>query len=162
MAANLTEKLGTTTTLTCTLTSLASSATGGRESATVDNTTDLFLDVLVWMKAKPQNSGSIANDKAIYVYAWGSLNNTDFPDAVTGADAAITLNDPTQLRLIGVLNVAAINVSYSSEPLSLASAFGGVVPPYWGLVIRNYCGTALSATGTDHVIKYRGIYGQSV
>src|SRR4051812_23081962 len=108
MAADLKEKFGAVTTLTCTLTSLASSATGGRESAAVDNTTDLFLDVDVWATIKTQNSGSIGNDKAVYVYAWGSLNNTDFSDAVTGADAAITLNDPTQLALLGVINVAAI------------------------------------------------------
>ena len=50
--------------ITITLTSLADSSTAGRESTSVSNTSDKFLDVLIQGKVKPQNSGSIAAPSA--------------------------------------------------------------------------------------------------
>ncbi len=147
---------GTTTAFPLTLASLASSATAGRESTAVSNTTNLFQDALVYVKAVLQ-AGTPANDKAVYVYAYGSLDGTNFPDAVTGVNAAITLNDPTQLRLIGVLN-APTSAGTFDGTYSVAQAFGGVLPPSWGIVVRNYTGIALHATEGSHAYNYRGVY----
>lgn len=158
--ASVKEAFGTTTNFTLTLASLASSATAGRESTKVDNTTDLYLDALVWVQIA-LTTGTIGNDKAVYVYAYGSLDATNFPDTVTGADAAITLNDPTQLRLIGVINAVAQSTTYKGGPWSVAAAFGGVLPPSWGIVVRNYTGIALTGTEGNHLYKWRGIYATS-
>jgi hypothetical protein len=68
------------------------------------------------------------------------------------------MNDPTQLRLIGVVNIAAINTTYKGGPWAVAPAFGGILPQYWGIVVRNYCGTALHATEGNHDAKYSGVY----
>ena len=146
--------------ITVTLTSLASAA--ARESTVVSNTTNLFLDALVSMKSKSA-TGTIGGDKAIYVYAYGSADGgTTYPDNVTGSDAGITLVSPTQLRLIGVLNVPASNTAYDGGPWSVASAFGGVLPEKWGIVVQNVTGLALSSTAGDHALWYQGILGQTV
>ena len=143
--------------ITITLTSLADAA--GREGVVVSNTADKYLDALLTAKIKTQNSGSISAPSAVFVYAYGSVDGgTEYPDAVTGADAAITLNSPTQLKLLGIVYVAAINTTYKGGPWSVASLYGGKMPEKWGIVVYNDCGTALSATGSDHVVEWQGIY----
>lgn len=146
----------TATVIACTLTSLA--ATSARESATVDNTSNLYDDALVQVRAKI-GATTPTNDKSVYIYAWGVIDPTSpkFPDVVTGSDAAITLNSPTQLRLIGVLNTPTASTSYVSEPMSVAAAFGGVLPQKWGIVIVN-SSAVFTATSTDHTIEYQGVY----
>lgn len=148
---------GTPAVATITLASLADAA--ARESASISNTTDLFLDVLVALQIKTQNSGVISDPKAVYVYAYASVDGgSEWPDVVTGLDAAITLNSPTQLKLLGIVLVAAINTTYKGGPWSVASLFGGKMPEKWGVVVLNDCGTALSATGADHDVEYQGVY----
>lgn len=147
-------------TITITLTSLADSSTAGRESTAINNASDKFLDVLIAGKVKPQNSGSITAPSAAFVYAYASVDaGSDYPDTVTGTDAAITLNNPTQLKLLGAIYAATINVQYKGGPWSLASLYGGRMPERWGIVVVNDMGTALSATASDHVFEYQGIYG---
>lgn len=157
--ATIKQAFGAETSFTITLASLASSATAGRESAEIDNTTDLYLDALVYVKTVLQ-AGTPANDKAVYVYAYGGNNGTDYPDAVTGANAAITLNDPTQLRLVGVINAPTSAGTFDGY-FSVAAAFGGVLPPWWGIAVRNYTGIALSATEGNHAYTWRGVYATS-
>jgi hypothetical protein len=145
--------------VTITLTSLASSATAGREGVAISNTTDKFLDVLVSMKLKTQNSGSISAPSAAYLYVGASVDGgTSYPDALAGADANITINSPTQLKMLGVLYIAAINTTYKGGPWSVAGAFGGKLPEKYSFFVLNTCGTALTATGTDHVVSYQGVY----
>jgi hypothetical protein len=149
--------------LTITLTSLADSATAGRESTVVSNVTDKFLDTLVTCKIKTQNSGSILAPSAVFVWAYASVDGgTEYPDTVTGTDAAITMNDPNQLKLLGTVYVAAINTTYKGGPWSVAALYGGKLPERWGVVVQNDCGTALSATGGDHVVEYQGVYATVV
>lgn len=143
--------------LTITLASLADAA--ARESTAVSNESDKWLDVLVTAKIKTQNSGTISAPSSVFVYAYGTVDaGSEWPDAVTGTDAAITLNNPTQLKLLGTIYVVAINTVYKSGPWSLASLYGGKMPSRWGIVVYNDCGTALSATGGDHGVEYQGIY----
>lgn len=145
--------------ITVTLTSLADSSTAGRESTSISNTSDKFLDVLIHGKIKTQNSGSIAAPSACFVYAYASADGgTDWPDTVTGTDAAITMNSPTQLKLLGVIYAAAIDTQYKGGPWSLAALYGGRMPEKWGIVVQNDTGTALSATSSDHVFEYQGVY----
>ena len=149
-------------TITITLTSLADSSSAGRECTVIDNSANLYLDAFVAGKIKTQNSGSISSPSCVYVWAYGTVDGgTTYPDTVTGSDAAITMNGPpNNLRLLGVINVAAINTTYSGGPWSMANVFGAL-PEKWGIVIQNDCGTAFSSTAGDHVWKYEGVY-QSV
>jgi hypothetical protein len=144
--------------ITCTLASLASSATAAREATVIDNTSNLFDDALVYLKLKLQ-TGTPANDKAIYVYFYCSEDGSNYTDNVTGADAAVTLRVPT--NLFGPFIVQCPDsggLSYKVIIPSVAGFFGGRLPPKWGIVIRNYTGIALDATEGNHTKEYRGIY----
>ncbi len=154
-------KYGTSTAITITLASLGTSATVGRESTAIDNTTNRFVDALVYVKIKV-GDGTIANDKAAYVYAYGSEDGTNYPENITGSDAAYTQLAPTVLRLIGVIPLPTKQVTYKSQPMSVAQAFGGRLPRKWGIVVRNYCGIALTGTAGDHAASYTGINYEGV
>lgn len=156
--ADLKLALAASSALTITLNSLASSATAGRESTVVDNGTNLYLDALVTVIAKLA-AGTPANDKAIYVYAYGSEDGTNYDDPATGADAAITLRDPTNLRLIGVINTPDSGALSYKKTFSVAQAFGGILPRKWGIVVRNYTGVAFDSTGCS--ASYSGVYATS-
>jgi hypothetical protein len=144
--------------ITITLNSLASSATAGRESTVIDNTVNLFYDALVQVILSFPNLAP-ANDKAVYVYAYASANGgTNYTGGATGTDAAYTQDDPTVLRLIGVIPVPTQNKSYVGGPFSVAQAFGGVLPASWGLFVRNYAGQTLNASGNSAF--YQGVLGQ--
>ena len=149
---------GTSTPFTITLASLSNSATSARESTAVDNSSDLFVDAMAQLKVT-LSSGSPANDKAVYVYGYGSEDGTTYTDNATGTDAAVILRAPTAMRLIGVVPTPdAGSLTYESQPMSVAAAFGGVLPRKWGIVVRNYSGLALSASTSDNAASYTGVY----
>lgn len=144
--------------ITCTLASLASAA--ARESTVVDNSTDLFVDALVYVAARLA-AGSPTGQKAlnVYVYATVDAASPKYPDVVTGADAAITLTSPTNLKLLGSIQAPASGgLTYKGSPWSVAQAFGGVLPKKWGIVIENQTGLALTGTEGDHTKTYQGVY----
>lgn len=148
---------GTTTAITITLNSLAHSDTAGRESTAVDNGTNLFLDALVTVIGTIA-TGTIGHDKCIYVWAYGSEDNTTFTGNVTGTDAAITLDDPTPLKLVQVIPTPTAGTSDKvyTAIFPIAQAFGGVLPRKWGIVVRNSTGIDFEAHGCS--ASYSGIY----
>ena len=141
-----TVKLGyaTNTAITVTLNSLASSQTVGRASTKVDNTTNLYVDALVSL-ILPLASGTPANDQAIYVYGYGSTDLVNYTEGVTGTDAGFTIRNPTELSLLGVVPVPTGAVTYNAGPMSVAAAFGGLLPAWWGIVVVNYTGLAFDS-----------------
>jgi hypothetical protein len=148
---------GTSTALTITLASLASSATAGRESTVVDNTSNLYLDAIIGGKFTLQ-TGSPANDKAVYLYVYGSEDGSIYTDNATGSDAAITLRVPSAMPIVLAMPMPDSGaLTYEIPPVSIAAAFGGYLPRKWGVVVRNYTGLTFSATGGDHAITYTGI-----
>lgn len=153
--ASVTIAYTTTKSLTCTINGLASSATAGRESTVVNNSTTKYLDAQVFIEATCPNSAP-ANDKAVYIYAYGG-STTLYTGAVTGSDAAYTMADPTPLKLIGVVPVPTQNVTYRAGPYSVAAAFGGVLPPRWGVFVRNYCGQTLTTASTNNFLEWHGV-----
>lgn len=148
--------------ITCTLTSLASSATAGREGLVVSNLTDLFSDVFVFARVK-LDTGTIGNDKRVYVWAYGTVDVATplYPDTITGADAAITFNSPINLQLLGIIECPAQSTSYKAGPWSLAQLFG-TIPEKWGIAIQNYTNIALTAVAGDHKVLYQGVNGKLV
>lgn len=144
--------------------SLASLASGSaREATAIDNSSNVFLDVLVMVKTKT-GAGTIGSDPYLYVYAIGTNDaGTTWPDPATGSDAAITPTLNTKARLLGAVNLAAASTAYKAGPFSLLQAFGGVaIPQNWSLVAVNNCGVSLSATGGDHAVTYQGVQAQIV
>jgi len=149
---------GTSTAITCTLASLASSATVGRCSTAVDNTSNLYDDAIVTLSVK-SGSGTMANDKAVYVYVYGSEDGTNYDieeSGTLGSDAAYTINSLTNHKLAAVLNALTASTTYTAV-FSVAQVYGGVMPRKWGLIIVNYCGVALDGTEGNHIKSYTGI-----
>jgi hypothetical protein len=159
--SDIKQKLGTTNqALTLTIASLANN--GQRESTVVDNTSDKFLNALVQLKIK-SGAASTSATGYVEVYAYGTTDDgTTYGDNATGTDAGITLTDPPNLRPIGRVNVVANATTYKSNPMSVAAAFGGVLPAKWGIVIVNKTGGTLDATGGNHSAIYQGVKAEVV
>jgi hypothetical protein len=139
--------------ITITITSLGSAAQ--RQSTAVDNTSNLYLDALVAFKIKTAASGTSATG-AVKCYVYGTSDaGTDYGDTVTGSDGSVTLTSPPNLRLLTVLNAVANATTYISDPVSIAAAYGGVMPAKWGIVIEN--DTAATLDGSVGSAWYQGI-----
>lgn len=143
----------TTITVSAALTGLASSATAGWQSAAIDNTGDLALGVTIRLKVTVANTAP-ANDKTVYVYVYESENGTDYTDNATGSEGALTIRDPTNLKLLGTIATPTQNLAYA-QTFTYAPA---VMPRKWGLVVINYTGMAFTAAAAS----YTPVQGQSV
>lgn len=159
------------TALTITLASLATSASlvAGRESTVVDNATNLYLDCLVTGQVTVGTTPTTAKQIEVWVYApLKIVSGTEtYPvatsTALTGADAAATfeIDQKNQLKLGAVMNVIATSDRAYSFSFSLASLFGGIVPPTWGVFVTHNTGVNLNATAGNHWIHYVGITNTS-
>jgi hypothetical protein len=138
---------------------LASLTTGSaRASTAIDNTSNLFVDALFQLVIKSAGS-STSSTGYVNVYAAGTADGgTTYGNSATGSDAAITLTSPPNVRLIGSLNVVANSTTYKSNPMSVAAAFGGVLPDHWVIIIENQSGGTLDSTEGNHLKVYQGVY----
>lgn len=144
--------------LTCTITSLTNNSQQG--SASVDNTTNLYLDALVFIKVKTNAAGT-STTGTINVYAYGTADGgTTYSDGVTGTNASQTLTNPPNAKLIGVINAVANAAIYNGGPFSVSLAFGGILPDHWGVVVENKTGATLDASVGS--AWYQGIQTQGV
>ena len=151
-------------TITITLASLAPDT--ARSSLAIDNTTDLYVDALVQLQIKTGTS-AIPGTDVINIYAYGTVDcGTTYPDG-TGTDVVVTLPTAHNLILVGQMNTVANTTTYKSEPFSIASAFGGVLPQKWGIVVQFQTlpaggGGALDATAGNFKAIYQGILRSTV
>jgi hypothetical protein len=144
--------------ITCTITSLGSTA--ARQSTAVDNTTNLFLEALVFVTVKTSAS-ALSTVPFVNVYAYGTCDGgSNYTDGATGTDGAITLVNPPNLKLIGVISTPATSTTYKAGPFSVAAAFGGVLPDHWGIVVENQTGQTLDASVGAAI--YQGVQNQIV
>ena len=162
MAGDIKAQLGTAVSMTVTnLHSLASSATAGWQSAVVDNTINEYLDALVQIVLDFANTAP-ANSRGVYVFAYGGIESGVYSNPASGSEGAITLLDVTanaqNLKQIGFIPYTTQDEVAESSPMSVAAAFGGVLPPYWGIVLMNHSGAALAASG--NTVKYVPVYAQ--
>lgn len=171
MATVLTTTYSSTTdstALTITLASLASSATlvAGRESTVVDNTSNLFVDVLLSGQITTGTSPTANKVIELWLYAPLKVASSTFTyptattTALTGSDAAATfeLNQKVSLRLAwATTNIGTSDRKYAISPLSVAAVFGGVVPLKWGAFVTHSTGVNLNSTAGNHWLHYTGI-----
>lgn len=153
---------GTRTAITIDPSSLAGSSTfvAGVESAEQDNTSSLFLDVLVEGRVTGHASTAPTVGQQIQVYVWGSNVSlaTTAIDVLDGTSSAETLAHAAvlqSLRLAAVttVTVATAALTYYILPFSVAALFGGSMPKFWGLyVTHNHTGT-LAAAQSDQFWK---------
>lgn len=145
--------------ITITLIGLADDAL--RSSLAIDNSANLFLDALVQLKINTGNVGAPAGDKNCIIYAYGTADGgTTYSGGATGADAAfgaVAGQLITNCPILGFVNVDAQNETFESDVFSVASAFGGVLPQKWGIIVLNQIGQVLGASSA----LYQGVMAQS-
>ena len=156
MAGNFTAQYGTANqALTITLGSLGNSDNFvARESTVVDNSSDLALDALVVVRV---HVGTVAVNKCVVVRAYGTVDGSVYTSKATGSDAAYGTGNQCVglLPIIGIIPTLTSSIKYESAPMSVASAFGGVLPQKWGIVVQNQSGAALDVTTVDNCAKYQ-------
>lgn len=159
MAGDILSQYAASANFTCTLTGLGTSATkvAGRESTAIDNSSNEYLDVLVGGKL---TVGTSPTGGSIDIYAYGSYDDTpDYPVNITGSDAAATMASENQrnaaVRLLAsIQSDTTSDRTYSFGPLSLAQAFGGELPKFYGLWVTHNTGVNLNATATNFQLSY--------
>lgn len=159
--ATTTDKIAyaTSTAITCTMASLAASATAGRSCAAVDNTTNLYDDAMLTIGVKTSAS-TLGGNKVCNLYFFGSEDGTLFDGSsveAVGTNIAVTFDSPSNLKGPFVLNCTAVSTTYKATIGSVAAFFGGILPRKWGFVVQNDTGQALDATEGNHTKSYSGI-----
>lgn len=130
-------------TIVCTLTSLANGSAQG--SNFIDNTSALYLDALVFVTVKTNGSSTSATG-SVNIYGYGSVNGSTFTDNCTGSNGGQPLTSPPNTPLLGVGNAVANATTYDFGPFSFRSAFNGIMPQQWGIVVVNATGNTLDAS----------------
>lgn len=160
-----------TTALSITLASLATSSTlvAGRQSAVVDNTSNLFLDALLSGQIM---TGTSPTGGRIEVWAWGLLKQASSAEtypvagssALGASDAAATF-DAEQKRALRLVKSIVVNTTsdraYPILPISVASLFGGVLPSFWGVWVTHSTGVNLNSTAGNHWLHHLGVKASS-
>lgn len=145
------------TAISITLTSLGDG--NWRQSAVVDNTSNLYMDAMVGGSIQVGTSPTAGG--TIDIYAYGQYDATgEYTAGASGSDAAYTADgEETSLKLVDVIQVdGTSDQDYEWGPASVAAAFGLLsLPQRWGLIIENNTGATLNATGTNNEVKYTGV-----
>ena len=148
---------------TITLASLASDTNllAGRESAAIDNSANLYLDYLVSGKVTTGTSPTTA--RSIEVWAVGSWDGTNWPDVFDGTDSAETITSANHkasiCRFVASMSTDATSDRvYHFGPVSIASVFGGTVPPKFVIFVVHNTAVNLNATAGNHQIRIQPVY----
>lgn len=148
---------------TITLTSLASDTNllAGRESSAIDNSSNLYLDYLV--SGKVTTGTSPTTTRSIEVWAVGSWDGTNWPDEFDGTDSNETITSANHkasiCRFVSSMSTdATSNRTYAFGPVSIASVFGGTLPPKFVVFVVHNTGAALNATSSNHQIRIQPVY----
>lgn len=145
------ELIGTSTAITITLNSLGNSATVGRQSTVVDNTSNLFIELLITVILT--TAGSVASPfiASVYLFESEDGSNYDQDDGVIGAtDAAYTINANSNLKLIGIISTPTTAKVYN-KIMKVSAPLGRK----WGIVVINNSGATLSGSGNS--ASYSGV-----
>lgn len=149
--------------VTITLASLASDTNllTGRESTAVDNSSNLYLDYLVSGKITTGTSPTTA--RSIQVWAIGSWDGTNWPDVFDGTDSAETITSANHKNsvcrfLAEMATDATSDRTYHFGPVSVASAFGGVLPKSFVVFVTHNTAVNLNSTAGNHQIRIQPYY----
>ena len=155
------------TTITMDLSALAASSTfvAGRESSQIDNTSNKYIDAIVYGWVIVGTTPTLPC--SFNVYVWGndvSLATTAI-DVLDGTDSAETLTNTTvlnsalQLARTSSILVNTSDTKYVVKPFSVAKALQlDVLPPFWGLYCSHNMTAALKTdAGNTNAFRFHGI-----
>lgn len=154
------------TAITFDISSLGTSSTfvAGRESTEIDNTSNKYIDLLVYVKPITGHASTAPTvGQQILLFAWGSgvsLATTPI-DSLDGVDSAETISHVAILNSLRPAGVATVTVTtagltYYIAPFSMKSLFGGVLPRFTGLYLAHNHTGALAASQSG-LFSYDGI-----
>lgn len=148
---------------TITLASLESDTNllAGRESTALDNSSNLYLDYLISGKITTGTSPTTA--RSIQVFAVGSWDGTTWPDVFDGTDSAETITSANHKNsvcrfLAEMATDATSDRTYHFGPVSVASAFGGVMPKSFAVFVTHNTAVNLNSTAGNHQIRIQPYY----
>lgn len=152
--------------MTFDISSLATSATfvAGRESTQADNTSDLFVDAVCYVKQITGHASTApVVGQQINLYIWGAPVSlaTSAIDVLDGTDSVETLSHVSILNSLVFVSAATVTVAtagltYYIPPFSVKQCFGGVMPKFWGLFMSHNHAGALAAAQAS-LFSYDGI-----
>lgn len=165
--ANIKLALAASAAYTITLASLATSSTWltGRESDSVSNASNLYLEYGIGGKITTGTTPTI--DTEIRIYVVGSTNDTpSWPDVFDGTDSAETV---TNAELLAAMALFASLTSSATSNIAVPIPFGGisylfngVLPTAHVLYVAHATAVNLNSTGGNHVISGTGAYATAV
>lgn len=148
--------------ITITLASLASTTANppvGRESAEINQATDLAEDVL--LDGKITTGTSPTANRGIRIWVWAGANDGSTirrAGGATGADAGLTptFNYRSAFALAHFIpTTSTSNQEYRFAGVSLRQAFGGMyLPVRWGVFVEHDTAVNLNSTGSNHELRY--------
>lgn len=144
--------------------SLATSATlvAGYESATIDNSSNNDLDILVTALVTVGTTPTV--NTIIEIHSVAMRDDSTWPDVFDGTTSAETITSTgvkdNIVNPLAFLNVSATtsNVGYEMTQQSLASRYGGVCPRKSSFFTVHNTGVNLNSTGGNHVFTQVGVY----
>lgn len=153
-------------TITITLTSLINStslSTGYRQSAAVDNTTNLYTDALIYGHVQ-SNAAPTANTLYTVFLYWSNDAGTTYTNNASGSDAGYTQPDSDVNMITGsTILLTAVNQVFYCKGFSFCQAAGLLyLPQKWGIIFKNGSGQSLDSTAAHHVFSYQGVNMQGV
>lgn len=144
-----------TSAIAVTVASLAASTARG--AAAVYNSTTKYVDDLLHVTVQTGTSAP-ADLKACQIYIYSSLDGIHFSGSSgenVSADAAVTLDSPTNLVLADTLNCPAASSSYATDVSILTTL--GYMPVAWGHVVSNRTGASLASTSALSFSYHTGV-----
>jgi hypothetical protein len=130
---------------TSTLSTLASAnyATSNAYNCTTTKPIDVLVELAV-------TTGSVSGvSPQVVLFVISSLNGTNYSSQNTSATD--TTHD-ADMKLLGVMPLPTSTASERSPAFSVAAAFGGILPPYFKVVVKNSSGAAFTA-GTVQTVE---------
>lgn len=151
------------------LNALASSATrvAGAQSDQIDNTTNLYDDLLISGSFKLGTTPTVSTQIDIWVFASKDASSA-YPDTITGAGTAAKTLTSENVRNSGgkllksILVDATTGRVYDFSNESVAALFGGVLPQKIVLFVAHNTGAAFDASSSGGQMNMLGVQWQGV
>lgn len=168
--ASVLESFQTGQTLDLTAIGIAVSVTAGWCSNWIDNSSNLYLDILFWYYSQAVNTAA-SSQKAHFLFAPGSYASTDLPTNTAGNTVTnsastsatntfldITAND-SGYPLVKTVPYITTNKAIQSGLFGIAKGHDGVCPLFVWLALINAAGPTIgTGGGTPTKIAYRGTF----
>ena len=142
---------------------------GSYESSdSIENIVEKYLDCLIGGSVRVATVVADGTFSILAYANWSGSTTPQYSGGLDGVSGPITWGTTpstssvegfNQLRILGTVSVDTTDDDNDIEfgPFSLASAYGGVVPRDWGIVLLNETGVALHGTQTNTKFRYTGV-----